>query len=519
MAPTIEYQLLLPVIVVFGVAVMGIGAEALVVRRLRFVVQVVLTSAAIAAALLFTIRNWMDGDARTIAAVGAIAVDNPALAAWVLLLVGAAGVLVVATERISNGGISAFAAQAAVPPGSPEENTAENLRAEQTEIFPLFLFSLSGMMVLVAASNLISAFVGLEVMSLPLYLLVGLARRNRLLSHEAALKYFLLGVSASAVFLYGMALLFGFAGSFDYASIATAIAAPHSDDTLLYLGTALTASGLLFKLGVFPFHAWMPDVYTGAPTAITAYLATCGKITAAYALLRLLFVPLGALRWSWQLPLTVAAVVSIAFGAVAGLTQNDVKRGLAYTGIAHAGFLLLPIAAAATVHTGESVSDLGSVSVLLFYLVAYLPATLGTFALTLWVHGADGPDADLASWRGLAYREPFVALAMGVLLLSLIGLPGTGGFTTKLLVLVLAWRNGMAWAVFAALAFTLVTAGFYFRVLQAMFLKAPLTACPAVPHSKPMSVLVVLCVIITVYLGLFPTQAGYLIADMAGLLR
>jgi NADH-quinone oxidoreductase subunit N len=519
MPPAIEYLLLAPIIAVFGAALLGIGVEALVVRRLRFPVQVGQAGIAIAVALIFTVRNWMSGDSRSIAAMGAVAIDGPAMAAWLLLLLGAGGVLVVAAERASNGGVSAFTGQATATPDSPEEEAAESAGVEHTEVFPLFLFALGGMLVLASASNLLTVFVGLEAMSLPLYLLVGLARRNRMLSHEAALKYFLLGATGSAVFLYGVALLFGYAGSFDYAAIVDAITTPRNSDTLVYAGLALAAVGLLFKLGVFPFHAWVPDVYTGAPTAITAYLASCGKVAAVYALLRLLFVPLGALRWTWQLPLAVVALASIAYGAIAGLTQHNVKRLLAYSGIVHAGFMLMPIAVASTAHTGELVSDFGSAGALLFYLLTYLPPTLGAFALTLWVRDDSGPNPELSGWRGLAHRSPFLALAMGVFMLSLIGLPGTGGFVSKLITLVLAWRNDMAWLALGGLACSLLAAGFYLRVIRIMFMETPPQFGPPVPRSKPLAALVMLCLAVTVYLGVFPASVGDMIADMTELLR
>jgi NADH-quinone oxidoreductase subunit N len=519
MVPVIEYLLLAPCIVTFGAASLSILVEAVVVRRLRFPVQLVLSTTAIITALAFTVRNWTSADARTIAALGALAIDGPAMAVWVLLLLSALAVLVLLVERASNNGLSAFTSQASAPPGSTEENVAETTRAEHTEIFSLFLFSLSGMLLLSAASTLLSAFVGCEVMSLPLYLLVGLARRNRTLSQEAALKYFLLGATASAVFLYGIALLFGAAGSFDYADIAATISKMRSDNLLMYAGLGLSTAGLLFKLGAFPFHAWVPDIYTGAPTAITTFLATCAKIAAVFALLRLLFVPLGALRWTWQTPLALIALLTIAFGAIGALTPRNMKRVLAYSAIMNVGFMLLPIVAASTVQTGTLVSDFVSVSALLFHLTVYALMTLGVFALTLWVGGASGSNSNFDAWRGLARRNPLLAAMMGIFMLSFIGIPGTGGFASKLLLLTLVWRSGFAWLALGALAFSFVVAGCYLRIIRLMFLEPPADLTCATQPSKGVSVLVSICAVLLLCCGLFPSQVADIFSNMIGLLR
>ncbi len=193
-------------------------------------------------------------------------------------------------------------------------------------------------------------FVALEVLSLPLYLLCGLARRRRLLSQEAALKYFLLGAFSSAFFLYGIALLYGYAGTVRLSDIADAVSANAGDETLLLVGIALLAVGLLFKVGAAPFHAWTPDVYQGAPTPVTAFMAACTKVAAFGALLRVFYVGLGGLDWDWQPMIWGVAILTMVVGAVVALTQTDVKRMLAYSSIAHAGFILVGLVATDSVN-------------------------------------------------------------------------------------------------------------------------------------------------------------------------
>ena len=230
-----------------------------------------------------------------------LAIDGPTHFMWAILLVfGAVSLLLFAERSIENA--SPFAAQASAVPGTPAEREAIELKAEHTEVFPLALFALSGMMLFPASNDLITMFVALEILSLPLYLLCGLARRRRLLSQESALKYFLLGALSSAFFLYGAALLYGYAGSFTLADIDNALRASNQRPGLLLAGMALIGVGLLFKFGAVPFHSWTPDVYAGAPTAVTGFMAACTKIAAIGALMRVFYVGLG------RRPLGLAAV-------------------------------------------------------------------------------------------------------------------------------------------------------------------------------------------------------------------
>ena len=243
-------------------------------------------------------------------------------------------------ERRLEGGVTAFAGQAAALPGTEAERQASTQGLEHTEVFPLMMFAVAGMMMFPAANDLLTMFVALEVLSLPLYLLCGLARRRRLLSQEAAMKYFLLGAFSSGFFVYGIALVYGYAGSMGFAEIANAVSGRTGGHVLLLGGMGLMAVGLLFKVGAAPFHTWTPDVYQGAPTAVTGFMAACTKVAAFGALLRLFYVAFGGARWDWTPMFYVVAILTMAVGSVLALAQTDIKRLLAYSSIAHAGFLL-----------------------------------------------------------------------------------------------------------------------------------------------------------------------------------
>ena len=282
----------------------------------------------------------MAGNKEQIAALGAISVDGPALFTWILLLALTLVSVLLFAERSVDGGLSAFAAQAAAVPGSEAEREGTGGRVQHTEVFPLMLFAVGGMLLFAAANDLLTLFVALEVFSLPLYLLCGLARRRRLMSQEAAVKYFLLGAFSSAFLLFGIALLYGYAGTMSLGGISDALATQTGGDAILLAGTGLLAVGLLFKVGAVPFHTWTPDVYQGAPTPVTGFMAACTKVAAFVALLRVFYVALAGPRWDWAPMMWVVAILTMVVGAIVAITQTDVKRMLAYSSIAHAGFLL-----------------------------------------------------------------------------------------------------------------------------------------------------------------------------------
>ena len=328
-------------------------------------------------------------------------------------------------------------------PGSNQEDVATRAGYATSEVFPLTLFAVLGMMVFLTANDLITMFVGLEVLSLPLYVMTGLARRRRLLSQEAALKYFLLGAFSSAFFLFGAALLYGYAGSSDLRAIAAAIStAPGDLDGLLVPGVVLLLVGLLFKVGAVPFHSWTPDAYQGAPTPVTGFMAACTKLAAFGVILRVAFVGVGADRWDWQGGVYVIAVLTMVVGAVLSVTQTDVKRLLAYSSIAHAGFILVGVLA-------FSQAAIGGV---MFYLVAYGFATVAAFGLVAMVRQGGSEASHLSQWAGLGRNHPVFAATFSFLLLAFAGIPLTSGFTAKYAAFAPAVAAGAGGAVLVVIA-------------------------------------------------------------------
>ena len=298
-------------------------------------------------------------------------------------------------ERHLEGGVSAFAGQAAALPGTEAERQASTSGLDHTEVYPLMMFAVGGMMLFPAANDLLTMFVALEVLSLPLYLLCGLARRRRLLSQEAALKYFLLGAFSSGFFLYGVALIYGYAGSMEFAAINEAVRNDLGNRTLLLIGMGMLAVGLFFKVGAAPFQAWTPDVYQGAPTAVTAFMAAATKVAAFGAMLRLFYVAFGADRWTWQPMMWVIAILTMVVGAVLAIAQTDIKRMLAYSSVAHTGFLLTGVLGVQSADRPRD-GQLTSLQAVLFYLVTYGFATLGAFAVVTLVRDSGGEQTHLS---------------------------------------------------------------------------------------------------------------------------
>ena len=494
--PGIEYGQLSPMLVVFGAAVVGILVEAFSPRPLRRGIQLVVTLGSILAAFVLTIvaasfSIFKGGSAGHVAAAGAVAIDRPTLfIQGTILVLAFVSVLLIADT--SN---SPFAAQAAAPPGSPEEREGLVTGAFHTEIFPLTLFAVGGMLLFPASNDLLTMFVALEVLSLPLYLLCGLARRRRLLSHEAAMKYFLLGAFSSAFFLFGIAMLYGFTGSVSLAAIASEAASNTANDTLLYAGIALTGFGLLFKIGAVPFHGWKPDVYQGAPTPVTALMASCTVVSAFGALLRVFYVAFGNLSWDWRPALWVIAILTMVAGAVIAITQTDVKRLLAYSSIAHAGFVLTAVIAVSAAGLSSS----------LFYLASYGLTTVGAFAVITLVRDAGGEAGHLSRWAGLGRRSPVVAGIFALFLLAFAGIPLTSGFTGKFAVFQAAIAAGETPLVIVGVLASAIAGFFYVRVIVLMFFSDPVPDGPEVVLPNVFSGTAVgLGVAATVVFGIVP---------------
>ncbi|KND46068.1 NADH-quinone oxidoreductase subunit NuoN [Streptomyces stelliscabiei] len=521
-APKIEYGQLSPTLIVISAAIIGVLIEAFVPRRSRYHAQVFLSVVALAASFAAVVALAARGYGTTkagIAAMGAIAVDGPALfLQGTILLAGILGVFTFAERRLDpeahGNKVDSFAAQAASVPGSDSEKAAVKAGFATTEVFPLLLFAIGGMLIFPAANDLLTLFIALEVFSLPLYLLCAVARRKRLLSQEAAVKYFLLGAFASAFTLFGIALLYGYAGSVKYATIAQvvdgtigdinpALAGTMGNDALLLIGSAMIVMGLLFKVGAVPFHMWTPDVYQGAPTPVTGFMAAATKVAAFGALLRLLYVVLPGLRWDWRPVMWAVAVVTMLGGAIVAITQTDIKRLLAYSSIAHAGFILAGVIAASP----------DGVSSVLFYLGAYSFVTIGAFAVVTLVRDAGGEATHLSKWAGLGRRSPLVAAVFAVFLLAFAGIPLTSGFAGKFAVFKAAAEGGAGAIVVVGVISSAIAAFFYIRVIVLMFFSEPRPEGPtvAVPSALTMTAIAV-GVAVTLVLGIAPQY----FLDLAG---
>ncbi|HRI96061.1 MAG TPA: NADH-quinone oxidoreductase subunit NuoN, partial [Nocardioides sp.] len=400
----------------------------------------------------------------------------------------------------------------AVVAGTEAEREASTRGLDHTEVYPLLMFAVAGMMLFPTANDLLTLFVALEVLSLPLYLLCGLARRRRLLSQEAALKYFLLGAFSSGFFLYGVALIYGYAGSMQFSDINEAVHNDTANDTLLLIGMGMLAVGLLFKVGAAPFHSWTPDVYQGAPTPVTAFMAAGTKIAAFGAMLRLFYVAFGADRWDWQPMLWIVAILTMLVGSILAVVQSDVKRMLAYSSVAHTGFLLtgvLGVQAASALGPDE----ITSLQAVLFYLAAYGPATVGTFAIVTLVRDAGGEATSFSKWAGLGRTSPLVAGSFGFLLLSMAGIPLTAGFIGKWAVFEVALAAGAWPVVIVAIVASIISVFFYLRVILLMFFSEPGEQPAAVTKPSLLtSATIAVCVLLTALLGIIPGP----VLDLAG---
>jgi proton-translocating NADH-quinone oxidoreductase chain N len=473
-APHIEYGELLPLLIVFFAAVAGVLIEAFAPRTIRRPLHLVLTLGSLAAAFISTIviaatsSVFSGGSPGHIAAEGAVAVDRPTLFIQGTILVLAFVSVMLIAE--SSHDVSPFAAQAAAVPGSAEEREGLEAGLAHTEVYPLALFAVGGMLLFPAANDLLTMFVALEVLSLPLYLLCGLARRRRLLSQEAAMKYFLLGSFSSAFFLFGVAMLYGFSGSVELSAIATAASTNTSSSTLLYAGIALLAIGLFFKVGAVPFQSWKPDVYQGAPTAVTALMASCTLVSAFGALLRVFYVAFGQLTWDWRPAMWGVAILTMLVGSIVAITQTDVKRLLAYSSIAQTGYVLTGVVAATTAGLSSS----------MFYLAAYGIAIIGAFAVVTLVRDQAGEALHLSRWAGLGRRSPLVAGVFAFFLIAFAGIPLTSGFTGKFFVFQAAIGGGALPLVIIGVISSALLAFPYVRVIVLMFFSEPVPQGPAV---------------------------------------
>lgn len=487
-APVLIYSLLAPMIIIFAAAVLGVLVEAFVGKTHRAAIQLTLTLGALTLSLfqLWSIRDKFS----TSAAVGAVVIDKAGIfLQGTILILAIVAVLLVADQ-------DNFVSKASAIPGSSEEAEAIKTGDQQTEIFPLFLFAVVGMMLFPVANDLLTLFVALEVFSLPLYLLAGLSRRRRLLSQEAALKYFLLGAYSSAFFLFGAAFLYGYSGTLSISGIAQAIAASGGNNIFVLLGIVFISVGLLFKISAVPFHSWTPDVYQGAPTPITGFMAACTKVAAFGAILRMFYVGFADVYTEWRPIITTIAVITMIFGSVVAIAQRDVKRMLAYSSIAHAGFLL----------TGVVALNKDGLAASLFYLFAYGMATIAAFGIISLIRNSAGEVTDLNHWVGLGKRSPLIAGAFAFLLLTFAGIPLTGGFVGKFAIFSAAYQSGNIGLVVVGVLSSAIAAFFYIRVIIMMFFSDPQSdSVSIIIPSLKSKVAISTATITSVVLGIAPS--------------
>ncbi|MEN9351233.1 MAG: hypothetical protein RL455_174 [Actinomycetota bacterium] len=485
-APSLSYALLAPILIVLAGAVAGVLVEAFVSMVHRTAIQLTLS---IGTLLLSLQQLWRIRDqSSTTAAVNSVTIDKAGifLQATVILLALVAVLLIADLDN--------FVALASALPGSNEEQSSLREKSKQTEIFPLFLFAVAGMMLFPVATDLITLFVALEVFSLPLYLLAGLSRRRRLLSQESALKYFLLGAYASAFFLFGAAFLYGYAGTISLAGISAA--AGGANDIFLLIGIIFVSVGLLFKISAVPFHSWTPDVYQGAPTPVTAFMAACTKVAAFGAILRIFYVGFAESQTIWRPIITAVAIITMLFGSLVAIAQRDVKRMLAYSSIAHAGFLL----------SGVVALNKDGLAASLFYLFAYGFATLGAFGIIALIRDSSGEVSDLNRWIGLGKKSPLIAATFSFLLLSFAGIPLTSGFVGKFAIFSAAYESGNIALVVVGVLASAIAAFFYIRVIIMMFFTDPVNDSVSViiPSIKS-RVSIIISAVISITLGIAPS--------------
>jgi NADH-quinone oxidoreductase subunit N len=378
----------------------------------------------------------------------------------------------------------------------------ENL--ESAEFFALVLFATAGMGVLSSAQELLTAFIGLEMSSISSYVLAGY-RRDTIKSSESAMKYFLLGSFATAFFLYGIALVYGVTGTTNLAQMGSA----DNTSNLLKLGLALILIGLGFKVAAAPFQLWTPDVYEGAPTPVTA-LFSAGPKAATFALLLRIFADVPAATHFWFWAFWILAVLTMFVGNLGALVQTNVKRMLAYSSIAHAGYILVAFAAVTYLEGNSDTGGAAAYAAVLFYLLSYALVKLGAFTIVSQLGGAGEKHLSLDDYAGLGRRQPVVAAALGLFLLSLLGLPVTAGFFGKFYVFKAAVNSHLIWLAVLMAVNSIIGAYYYFRLIVVMYMREPnLEAGPApavIGFPLPVNVVLVVTAAGTVYFGVFPNQ-------------
>ena len=478
-APSVEFGPILPELLLVGFAIVLL-LGGVMVRRLSPVVLILISLAGIAAAAAASLWLWdWDGGATVLA--GAVATDRFGVVVRAIVLSVAAIGVVLGHHYFERSGES------------------------RVEFYPLMLLATAGMTLFAVSADLITAFLALEILSLSLYVLTGFS--SRLGSVEGAMKYFLLGAFSSAFFLFGIAMAYGATGSTRLPAIADALAGRTGSVALAVTAMGLLAVGFAFKVSAVPFHMWTPDVYQGAPTAVTGFMSAGTKVAAFAAFMRVFNVSFQPITWDWQPIVWVLAAVSIVAGSVLAIAQTDIKRMLAYSSISHAGFVLLGLTAA-----GED-----GIGAALFYLVAYSATVIGAFGVVMVVSARGERHTSLSAYAGLARRSPVAAGLLSLFLLSLAGIPPTAGFVAKVAVFRAATEAGYWPLVLIGVLASVVAAYFYLRVIVLMFMREPEEDTRPDESWLPRVTLAVPATLVVVF-GVFPGLiVGFL--DQAAVLR
>jgi NADH dehydrogenase subunit N (EC 1.6.5.3) len=375
---------------------------------------------------------------------------------------------------------------------------ARNL--DRGEFFVLVLFATLGMMVMISASHFLTIYLGLEMLALSLYALVAIDRDSARAT-EAAMKYFVLGAMASGLLLYGMSMVYGAVGSLELFEIGQRIALGGGNKAVLVFGLVFVVAGLAFKLGVVPFHMWVPDVYHGAPTAVTLFIGSAPKLAAFAIALRVLVTGLAELAEHWQVMLMILAALSIALGNLAAIAQTNLKRMLAYSAISHMGFMLLGLLSG--IVAGDPSFTPNAYSSAMFYAIAYVLMSLGSFGMILLLSRAGFEAENIEDFKGLNKRSPWFAAIMMILMFSMAGVPFFVGFFAKFAVLQAVVAAKQVWLAVFAVLFSLVGAFYYLRVVKVMYFDAPTDTAP-IQAPRDMRILLSINGLAVALLGLLP---------------
>jgi len=368
------------------------------------------------------------------------------------------------------------------------------------EFYVLALFSMLGQMIMISGNSMLSLYLGLELMSLSLYALVAL-RRDHAVSTEAAMKYFILGALASGFLLYGISMIYGATGTLDINAINVAASSEGVNRTILVFGLVFVVAGLAFKLGVVPFHMWVPDVVQGAPTAVTLLLGGAPKIATFAIVIRILAEGLPSMAFDWQQMMMVLAVLSLAFGNITAIAQTNIKRMLAYSTIAQMGFVVLAMVVGNV--DGDTTNAAAAYSAAMYYTIVYVLTTVGTFGLIMMLARA-GHEAELISdFKGLGKRSPWFAIVATILMFSLAGVPPAVGFIAKYAVLQAVANAGMVWLAVVAVMFSLIGAFYYLRIVKTIWFDEAVDAS-AIATPLDARVIMSLNGVAVVVLGIIP---------------